>query len=209
MIDNRANRCNICRMTYRKKIARLADVCKIQTGYTARGALKPVLSGGVKAMQLRDVQDGVVFDASNLPSYELNGAIDRYWVGPGDVLFRSRGEKNAAIAVAGTSGAAIAVLPLLILRPNHNVIEAQYLAWFINQAPSQKYFDSCARGTGIRMISRPCLEDLEIVVPDLGVQRRVVEVDRLARREGELQMLLVEKRAALSSAVLLSQIKYA
>lgn len=193
-------------MSYRNHIARLADVCGIQTGYTARGALNPVLSGGVPAIQLRDLRQGD-FDSARLPKYELDGSIDRYWATPGDVLFRSRGEMNTAVAVSKTSDAAIAVLPLLILRPNRDEIEPEYLAWFINQPPAQRYFDNCARGTGIRMIPRPCLEDLEIELPDLGTQRHVVEIDRLARRETELLTLLAEKRRTFAGATLLAQIR--
>lgn len=193
-------------MNYRSHITRLADVCSIQTGYTARGALNPVPSGGVPAIQLRDLRQGD-FDSARLPKYAFEGSIDRYWATPGDVLFRSRGETNTAVAVSETSDAAVAVLPLLILRANRNEIEPNYLAWFINQPPAQRYFDNCARGTGIRMIPRPCLEDLEIELPDLGTQRHVVEIDRLARRETELLTLLAEKRRTFASATLLAQIR--
>lgn len=196
-------------MSYRSKSSRLADVCEIQTGYTARSRLEPTGDGGVPAIQLRDLHGEEEFDPTGLPRYALGGGFDRYWAGPGDVLFRSRGEQNTATLIAADAKAAVAVLPLMVLRPKLGLLDPAYLAWSINQPLAQRYFDSCARGTRLRMIPKPCLEDLEVTLPDLATQRRVVEIDRLSRREGELMALLAEKKRTYTSFALLRQMRNA
>lgn len=55
------------------------------------------------------------------------------------------------------------------------------------------------------MIPKTCLESLEIALPDLATQRRIVDVAELALREYELTKALAEKRKALISFALFDQ----
>lgn len=189
---------------------KLSELCNTQTGYTARTRLEPDTEGGVPAIQLRDLHGEDDFDPSDAPLYPLGNSIERYWAKPGDILFRSRGERNTAVIIASnSSSAAIAILPLIILRPNTELVDGSYLAWFINQPPAQRYFDQCARGTGLRMIPKGCLDDLEVPVPNLDTQRLIAEIDRLAQRERALMTKLAEKKRKFTSFVLLEQARNA
>jgi hypothetical protein len=185
---------------------RLADACTIHPGYTVRGRLEPTAAGGVLAIQLRDVSPEGRVDPQCLTRVRLDGPADRYFVRAGDVLFRSRGERNTAAALDERLQApALAVFPLLVLRPNRDVVTPEFLAWVINQPPAQRHFDGAARGTNIRMIPRSGLDDLELDVPDLATQRRILAVDALAERERELSRLAAETRRTLTSRILLAR----
>ena len=87
--------------------------------------------------------------------------------------------------------------PVLILRAKPVVVLPEFLAWAVNQPPSQRHFDRVARGTNMRMVLRPGIEDLKIEVPQLEVQRRIVAVDRLVRRERELAVRAADIREQL------------
>lgn len=193
-------------MSYRLEKRRLASICGIQTGFTARGRLEAVTGRGVPAIQLRDLQGENEPDFAALPHYRLTGKLDRYTAGNGDVLFRSRGTRNTAIALTQeTEAKPVAVMPLMILRPDPALLDAHYLAWFINQPQAQRYFDSRARGTNLRMIPKRCIEELEVAVPDLETQRHIAEIDALARREHELTTRLADKKLAFTNFALLLQ----
>jgi hypothetical protein len=185
---------------------RIPDVCVIQIGYTARAKLEAA-ADGVLAIQLRDVaQDGV--SIGQLARVQVNERIDRYLVQAGDVLFRSRGERNTAAALDGRlTEPAIAVSPLMALRPNPAAILAEYLAWAINQPEAQRYFDVAARGTSIRMVSKASLDDLRIDVPDLETQHRIIMIDALAAREGALMRLLADGKRDLTNRLLAERAK--
>jgi len=199
----------LCSVIYRIKSDSLATLCEIQTGYTARGRLQPIKSGGVPAIQLRDLQGEDELDPACLPNYNLGPAVERYWAKSGDVLFRSRGDRNTAVLVSEkTDSPAVALLPLIVLRPYRQCLEPAYLVWFINQPESQRYFDKCAHGTSMRMISRRCLDDLQVAVPDIATQRRIVEIDSLARRERELMHELADKKLELTRSALLAQARH-
>lgn len=200
-------------MKYRQISKPLAAVCYIQSGLTVKRGLKPFpeeIAGGIPAIQLRDVSDKYERGLAGLDRYKLEGSVARYEVRGGDVLFRSRGPRNEAILITPqTEGTAVAVQPLLILRPIPNVLDPRYLAWFINQPHAQRHFDGCARGTSMRMIPKRCLEELEIALPELETQKRIAEISALAAQEHALAIRLAEKKLEFTNFALLEQVQNA
>jgi hypothetical protein len=185
---------------------RVPDVCSIQIGYTARAKFEPA-ADGVLSIQLRDIaEDGV--DITQLTRVQIKERVDRYLVQAGDVLFRSRGERNTAVALDERFvEPAVAVSPLMLLRPDPSAVMPQYLAWAINQPEAQRHFDTAARGTSIRMVPKASLDDLDIDVPDLETQRRIVAVDALAAQEHALTHLLANTKRDLTNRLLAERAK--
>ncbi len=184
----------------------MINICEIQTGYTARERLEPAQADGLMAIQLRDVPADGGLAPDTLTRYELGDIPERYIARAGDVLFRSRGERNTAVAIdENWSGKAVVVLPLILLRPNRQHVVPQYLAWILNQPAAQRHFDKAARGTAMRMIPRSSFTDLIIDLPPLEEQKKIVAVDVLSQRELELSKLSATKRRTLTTAVLIQQ----
>lgn len=189
-------------------MATIDQLCTIQLGYTARGRLELADGDGIPAIQLRDTLPEGGMASGSIAHYRINPVPDRYWVRTGDVLFRSRGDRNTATALEAEWGwPAVAVMPLVILRPKPDQIDSNYLAWTINQRSAQRHFDECARGTSIRMIPVGCLASLEIPVPDLATQRAIANVADLAAREQDLVTHLAEKRRQLTAFALAERAK--
>lgn len=187
------------------RIFDLADLCSVQTGYTARSRLEPAMKG-VLAIQLRDISPAGLIDSEHLTRIQLEDPADRYLVRPGDVVFRSRGERNTACAIdSRLNEPALAMLPLIILRPKRDLVTPAFLAWAINQAPAQRHFDAAARGTNIRMIPRTGLDNLDINVPDIDTQDRIVALSALAERELELATEAAETRCLMLSLLLIER----
>ena len=182
---------------------RLAAVCDIHSGYTARGRLEPQPEGGVPALQLRDVSSNGETLSLPLQRYEIGKLAEHYFVRGGEVVFRSRGEPNAAAAIRDPlPEPAVVIVPLVIVRPDRARILPEYLAWAINQPDAQRRLGAEAQGTSLRMIPMAVLENLDIAVPDLPTQKRIVELNALARQEGKLLRQLAASREELVSAIL-------
>jgi len=186
----------------------LSALCEIQLGYTARGRLEPV-ANGVRAIQLRDTAMEGGLNGNGISAYRLDTIPQRYWAKRGDVLFRSRGDRNTATCLPNSlEEPAVAVMPLVILRPDPSQTDAGYLAWLINQASTQRYFDSCARGTSMRMIPIGCLAQLQVPLPDIETQKAIAQLDDLARREYELAHRLAGKRQQIVTLALLDKAQH-
>ena len=189
----------------RPRSARLGDICRIQPGYARYRQLPPALLGeGVPAIRLQDVSPAGLADPRVLARLGWAGTTSgRYFVRPGEVIFRPRGDRNTAVLVDDRfREPALVIVPLLILRPTSHLILSDFLAWTINQPPAQRHFDRVARGTNMRMVPKPGIENLTIDLPELGVQRRIVAVDELARRERTLVLRAAEQRREIATRLL-------
>jgi len=186
----------------------LRDACVSQMGFTARSRFEPATSGGVRVIQLKDLSEGRTVDASALSCVRIDERIERYTVSAGDVLFRSRGELNVAVALdARFSEPAVAVLPLMILRPNRAIVLPEYLAWAINRPSAKRQLGANAQGTNLRMVPKSTLDALEIDVPDLATQRRIVAIANLSAREEMLLHQLAKTRRSLINQQLAERAK--
>lgn len=182
---------------------RLAELSEIHSGYTARGRLEPLPEGGVPALQLRDVGTDGETPGPRFQRYDLGMLSDRYFVRGGEVVFRSRGEPNTAAAIGDVlPEPAVVIVPLVIVRPDRERVLPEYLAWAINQPDAQRRLAAEAQGTSLRMIPMAVLENLDIAVPDLPTQRRIVELNALARQEGRLLRELAARREQLVRTIL-------
>lgn len=188
-------------MSYSKKS--LSEVCDVLPGYAARGKLEVADVGGVHGVQLRDVTPFGAVEFGTVSAYALSGNLDRYRLTQGDVVFRSRGDWTTAAAIMeAPKHPLIAIMPVFILRPKARDLDPRYLAWAINEPAGQRALDEKAQGGGLRMVAKSALETLEIALPDIQTQKRIIELASLARQERDLLQALASKRFSLNTALL-------
>jgi len=94
------------------------------------------------------------------------------------------------------------IVPLVIVRPDKERVLPEYLAWAINHPEAQRRLTAEAQGTSLRMIPMAALENLQIPVPDLPTQKRIVELNALVRQESRLLRQLADRREELVVAIL-------
>lgn len=181
---------------------RLDQVCDIQSGFTARGKLGES-PAGIPALQLRDLNDRGDWEAIVPARLDLEDAKNRYFAGPGDVLFRSRGAKNTASAIPEDwQHLAVVILPLMLLKPDERLIRPGFLEWSINAPGAQRELEKSVQGTSLRMVPRNALAELQIDVPALAAQDAILEAARLAARARELETSAANLRHALTDLFL-------
>lgn len=174
----------------------LADICDVSSGFTARNRLDEA-AAGVRVLQTRDVGDDPEIDPSALMCAAIDGPVERYLVGRGDVVFKSKGERSVAAYLGNDFVVpAVAVLPVMILRVKAGVLP-EFLVWSINQPEAQRHFDGDARSGTVRAVPKSSIESLPISLPDLATQKKIIEVDRLTRKEAELAAQLISLRQRL------------
>ena len=182
---------------------RLADLCDIRSGYTARSKLEPLQKGGVPAIQLSDVGGDDAFSPNTLARYDICNVTEHHLVRGGEVIFRPRGPHGIAITIPeDLPEPAVVILPLIIIRPDRNRVLPKFVTWAINQPRARHKLSLEAQGSIIRTIPVRALEQLDIAVPDIPTQRRIVTLDTLMRREKQLLRRLAERRERLFSTIL-------
>ena len=182
--------------------ARIRDIAGVQSGFQFRKKLEPGPAGSHWVIQIKDIDagHGHQLDAGSLWRVSPRRDAAKDLLREGDVLYLGKGRRNYATPIlslpAGAEGT-IAAGYFFVLRLTRDDIRPDYLAWYINQPAAQQYLAEYFRGTGIPFIRQDDFARLEVRIPPLVVQERIVRLHELALREGQLLARLRQKRARL------------
>ena len=175
---------------------KLKNLAVIRAGYQFRGRVQHDPNGKVRVLQIRDFTEDRTLRLDDLVRVNLPAEATASEVKSGDVLFLSRGHKLWATTIEADLPSAVASGYFFIVRP-HPTVRPRYLAWYMGQSEFQSALRPVHRGSHIPLVSRVDFEELEIEVPPVEVQDRIVALDGLAKREQSLIRTIAEKRASL------------
>lgn len=178
-------------MPLRTKLSRVAV---LKSGQPVRSRIEHDPGGAVPLLQMKDLRGPQIRALPpDLPRIAATQGAARYGVQAGDILIRSRGLNTRVVHVDRELDGAVAVSPLVIIRAkNPDEVSTHYLAWYLNQSRAQAYLQSFLRGTSVQMIGKSALEQLEVEVPHMALQRQIVDLADLAEHEQQLLSRLAE-----------------
>lgn len=180
----------------------IGELAEVQMGYPFRTRLEHDPRGDVAVIQMKDIDDANLLHADQAIKVALPRGKARHLLRAGDLLFRSRGRSNGAAEVLDGIGPAVLSAPMLLIRP-HGVLPA-YLCWYINAAATQDQLAAMAEGTSVRMISAEALKALEVPLPSLAAQQRIVQVAALSEQEQSLLARVTTLRQRLNTHILMT-----
>jgi restriction endonuclease S subunit len=187
---------------------KLSDIVDISTGYSFRSKIKHEPDGGVKVIQMSDVDSvkGINWESLSLIS-DFNPRSDRYFLHKGDLIMVSKGNNLNAFLISENFGEVVPVNSFLILRCKNCQVLPGYLEWFLNSKRTQYYLKTVAAGTGIPNLSRSALEDLDIYLPSLQRQKIITQTDELKQKEIRLHNEIATKKENLIDYLLEMQVE--
>ncbi len=180
---------------------KLKDIVNIQIGYQARSRIEPNPRGHYFIIQIKDFNGKRELDYQTLTKFNPDRDIERYLLHDKDVLFLSRGHKNFGYALSKPPVNTVVAGYFYVLRLKQPEIESEYVAWYINQPPIQAKLQSLARGTNIPLIPKSGFENLEVVIPPLEIQNKIIYLSKLLKKERELQEKLSTQLDQLVCAI--------
>jgi restriction endonuclease S subunit len=184
----------------------LRDIATIRSGRLFRGKIEPDPTGHYQVIQIGDIDLGGKLDVNNLTRIRLPYIKSSQFVQKGEVLFISRGMRKQALTITEDLKNVITTSQIFILRP-HEELLPEYLAWFLNQLPAQRYLEEHSSGTNVSLINMEAFGKLPVRTPKLEIQQKIVRIYELGVRERELTELILQKRSALIEMRLLAAIE--
>lgn len=173
-------------------------------GYSFRGRLESDFAGDVAVIQMKDINEANALRPEDLTQIVMPELAERHCVQKGDLLFRSRGGSYGAALVSADLGRTVLAAPMLLIRPTSKAINPVYLHWVLNHRETLAALEAMEAGTSVKMISKAALEQLEIPLPSLKEQSRIVAIAQLAAHESILLEQLRLRRNKLAAKVLMS-----
>jgi len=180
-----------------KKI-RIRDIAKIRMGYQSRGKIENDPNGTYGLLQIRDFnEDRSAIDISNMVRFASSTIQEEQLLREDDVVLLAKGAKNFSFAPIGIPFPIVAAPYFFVIRTCSSVLPG-YLTWFLNQNSTRQYF-TLHTGSGVRMpvIRRSVLEQVEIPVPRMEIQRGIIELECLLRQQLSLFDELGQKKKNL------------
>lgn len=186
------------------RIQKIADVTSVSMGYSFRSRVEPDEEGDISVVQLRNIKGNGTLDTDELVSVSLEKVRSNYWLNPRDIVLCSRGASMPAALVPDNIGKAIAASPVLLIRPTSEMLDPEYLVWFLNH-PSlgQRQLSSIQRGTSMPIVNKKELLEIEVVVPSMADQTKISALSALHLQESSLLEKIQEKRNRYMNAVLM------
>jgi len=187
----------------------LHRLANIQSGHHSRGRIDLLEDGSHFLFQARDV------DVHSL-TYRIDTMIRFYpdmshrdlILKKDDILFMARGIRNYSVLLREIPEPTLAAACFFIVRVSNKVVLPSYLCWYLNQTPVEHYLSRYSgRGVHMPVVRRSVLENIEVPVPALEIQKKIMKMDSLMREEQDLHSRLAEKRKELVTVACLQAVK--
>lgn len=118
------------------------------------------------------------------PSIMPSSKLERHFLSKGDVIILSKGHHGfVAHSYQAIKQPAVASSIFMVLRNINPKVLPAYVAWYINLKSTQNELINFSRGSALPAINKSILSELNIQVPDLETQKKIVELDRLKKSE--------------------------
>lgn len=177
----------------RTQMKKVAECAEVLPGFALKARAEHEPEGAYQVVMAKHLSDCMPY--RYLDEHELRmtpaGSPENYRVQKGDVLFISRGVRNCAAVIESVPEKTIASATFYILR-THPVIDPAYLAWCLNQSPAQAQIGQIRTGAGTPIVQRNVLGDIQIPVPSVKEQQRIVALGALMAAELDIRKKLLE-----------------
>jgi len=135
-----------------------------------------------------------------LPRVVPQGTSDRFIINEGDVLVPLRSARISSVVARGVPPKVIAAGHWAVITTGPEVL-AEYLSWYLAHPSTAQRIRNLAVGSKLPFVPLAALRDLEIEVPPLQVQRRIVHAHALHQQAAELEQKLSRAREQYVNAV--------
>lgn len=164
---------------------KLENIAKIRTGLALnrkRGDIHDDIYYKYRVITLKSFSFTGKLLENELDEFVANEELNpNYMTSDGDILVRLR-EPNIAVHI-DKSKAGLTVPSLIAIIKADESVNTEYLTHFINSNLAQKRLQKEVKGTTIPMIKAKDLSELEVILPPLEIQNKIVAMLELANNE--------------------------
>lgn len=186
-------------MNTENKVSRLRDIVDIRIGYQSRSGIDVDAASPYRIIQIRDVKE--LIDWQSVVAFKPERDTEGHLVVDGDVLLSCRGGGHVGVLLSGVPPNTVASGNFYVLRLRTRLVLPAYLAWYLNQPAAQEFLERRSQGTRVALLTRADVSELEVPIPPLAIQERVVHLAMLRRAERNMLRQLEAKRDTFVSTI--------
>jgi len=168
---------------------KLKDISNLRTGLvTARkkASIADKETFDYKAVTLRSFNNNGCLSVEHLDNFTAKEQINaNYLTQYNDILVRLR-EPNIAVLIDEDNLDLLIPSLVATIRVNSDSVDSKFLTYYLNSTIVKRALKAHITGTAINMIKTKELEDLQIKLPSLEEQKKIVEFLDLTNKEIDL-----------------------
>lgn len=180
---------------------KLANIASFQSGLYE----KPGIDPDILYLQSAHFNRNGDFDTTVQPALKLNQKLQKHLLKEGDILFAAKGLNNFGVVYHSSIGKAVASSSFIVIKLPENEmkrITPEYLAWYINHNKQIRLMHEQQLGTTIPSISMKQLGEMDVIIPPLHIQEKVVKLQQLREKEKEINLQIEEWKDKLYQQLL-------
>jgi restriction endonuclease S subunit len=175
-------------------VVRLHEITDIKTGITFRNRLLDNLQGDVEVIQMKDV-DYYGNISERLVRINNDLIKPKHLLQPEQLILLAKGKYTAACLIPQLTKKYVISSAFFSLRiKSTKLVLPAYLQWYLNQPEARNYFKSYASGTSMFSLPMSVLKNLEVPLPSLAVQDKVIKIIDLRKQENQTVLQLEEEK---------------
>lgn len=182
----------------------LATLAEIRSGYMPRRRGNKTPCETFFLILEKDLVPNATLLPASLRRIHIPAVPGHHLLQPGDLVFRPRCPYNVALAIDESAANTICGTALFSIRihDKQRLLPA-YLAWFINLHATQRYLHHQAAINQIKALRRKSVQALEIPLPSVARQQRIVDIAAVEKNILAVEKSLAEKRLLYTETILL------
>lgn len=161
----------------------------------------------VRMIGTSDFNEDLVLRENLEPNVFYKESIKKNYLQENEILFNAKGKRFFATLFTNQYENTIASAVFLILTLTSDLVSHQYLVWFLNHPETLKIFNSKQSTQVMPAITKQELGDLEILIPDIDIQNKIVEIDQLKQQRIKTEKELIQLHENYINAITYKQIK--
>jgi hypothetical protein len=189
----------------------LGEISKIKSGCPVSKLVTNTDQKGLEAkiVTIKDVDvNDASLDCEKIESVWLEDidAVNKYRIKPGQVLITAKGQSIRATPFVASLTPALAHTNLFVITDISPVIIPEYLALYLSLEPVVEEMKENLVGTTIFSLTKKDLEKLQIRIPPLDVQKKLVALAESGKQLMTARKLEVENIGLLMKQTLINRI---
>ena len=181
----------------------LNQIASIELGFQLRSQVIQSPESKELLIQMKDVSKTNGVNWKTCVPTQLPGKKMPQWLCDGDVIVVARGFNFFAAHIQDIPQGfqAVAAPAFFVLSKINAKILPEYLTWWLNQVPTQRYFEKSAEGAISKSLKRTALENTPVIIPPMAQQQHIVSLARLFREEYRLLEQMRTNTAQMQTAL--------
>jgi len=180
----------------------LSELADIKLGYSFREAIASEENGDIGVVTAKNINENAI-ELNSVTKIQNRQFKSDHFLSNGDIVINTRLNFKAGIYFCRNNNKTIVSSPLMVIKiKDKNSLLPEYLNIHLNSSAIQRQLNIMADTGVVPFIGLSQIKNLNIVIPSIERQRKIIQFDNLAKKEEEISNKIMILKNKIYSKVI-------